>query len=68
MIEGLADFGTCEVCGQTITGSHYHCSCGTTDVTGMYGHHTGSCRITKATRDFHHCGPNNDCELEEAGE
>ena len=66
----MADFGTCDVCGQTITGSHYHCSCGTTDTTSMYGHHGSACKVESARRgkiafrDFHHCGPNGDCELE----
>lgn len=66
-----ADFGTCDVCGQSITGSHYHCPCGSTDVTGMYGHHSTVCKVdTKDAgkivhREFHHCGPDGDCGLKE---
>ena len=67
----MPNFGTCETCGQTVTGSHYHCPCGTTDTTSMYGHHSTVCKVaTKAAgkwvhREFHHCGPDGDCELGE---
>ena len=63
----FAELGNCNVCGQMITGSHYHCSCGTTDTTGMMGHHRSihvvNGEIVKT--EFHHCGPNGNCELEE---
>lgn len=60
----LADFDTCKVCGEIITGSHYHCACGTADVTSMLGHYVGLCRVTgKLHEQNHHCGPNGDCEL-----
>lgn len=46
-------------------GSHYHCGrCLGPEITGMYGHHTTYCKITKTQREFHGCCPNA-CELEE---
>lgn len=55
---------TCATCGQEITGSHYHCSCGTPDTTGQYGHHTRFCRVSgRWVEEFHHCGPGSDCNL-----
>lgn len=58
------DFGTCEICDQQLTGgSHYHCSCGSTDVTGAYGHHGRFCKVAGGlVKEFHHCGPGG-CEL-----
>ena len=53
---------TCEHCGQRYGGSHYHCACGSLDVTSMYGHHTSFCKRTGKTVAMHHCGPD-DCEL-----
>lgn len=61
---------TCEVCKEKLWGgSHYHCSCGSTDVTGMYGHHGTLCKVATQREgvltylEFHHCGPDGDCEL-----
>lgn len=67
-MKGIADFGTCDVCGETVTGSHYHCPCGTTDVTSMMGHHRTSCSVTGRNERFHHCGPDGDCELALGGD
>lgn len=61
----LPGWKTCDHCGQPYGGSHYHCSCGTTDVTGMYGHHTSFCKVTGKREAFHHCGPNGDCDREQ---
>lgn len=53
----------CGTCGERLYGgSHYHCHCGSPDVTSMYGHHTTFCKVTGAQESFHHCGPG-DCEL-----
>lgn len=54
----------CDTCGELVSGSHYHCGgCDSTDTTGMYGHHTEFCRVTKTRRTFHHCAPAS-CELD----
>ena len=50
-----------ETHGWTL-GSHYHCP-GCWAETGMYGHHTTFCKVTRTQREFHRCCPDN-CELE----
>ncbi len=66
---------TCDICGESVSGSHYHCACGAKDVTSSYGHHHGgSCSYTAPIKpgepwrldkniSFHHCGPDGDCDL-----
>jgi hypothetical protein len=57
----------CDKCGQEVSGSHYHCSCGSLDVTGAYGHHKAYHLINgkMVSTDFHHCDwKNGNCELD----
>lgn len=38
-LEYLATLPKCDVCGQAVMGSHYHCArCMSKEVTSMYGH------------------------------
>lgn len=38
--EWLESLPICNICGDRISGSHYHCSrCKSTEVTSMYGHY-----------------------------
>lgn len=60
----------CDRCGINLkyTGSHYHCSCGSDDVTSMMGHHASGHLVNGkwVKTEFHHCAKRigGTCELD----